>query len=138
MGRVKARHNRVKNINLILEELLISSPAGGASLQELAELCKVSERNVYRYLRDIEKMGFELIRPRHAIMNYGQGRYQLGYASMQSCQADINLMLLIGLYNQNLTEYRQLLCAMYELFIRKVANQYGVPIPLKWKIDNIK
>jgi AcrR family transcriptional regulator len=136
MGRVKTKHNRVKNINLILEKLLISSPAGGASLQELADLCKVSDRNVYRYLRDIEKMGFELIRPRQAIMHDGKGRYQLGAASIQTCQADINLMMLIGLYNQKLIEYRQLLCAAYELFIRKVANQYGIFIPLKWKINS--
>lgn len=136
MGRVKAKHNRIKNINLILKKLLVSSPTGGATLQELADLCKVSERNIYRYLKDIEKMGFELIRPRQAITNASKGRYQLSSGTIQSCRADISLMMQIGLYTQKLTIYRQLLNAMYELFIRKVATQHGIFIPLEWKISS--
>lgn len=136
MGRVKSKHNRFKNINLILEKLLASSPTGGATLQELAEICKVSERNVYRYLKDIEKMGFELIRPRQAIANANKGRYQLSSGTIQSCRVDISLMMQIGLYTQKLTMYRQLLNTMYELFIRKVAIQHGIFIPLEWKINS--
>lgn len=97
---VKDGHNRIKNINLILEKLIVSSPTGGTTLKELADLCKVSDRNIYRYLRDIEKMGFDLIRPRQASNDNGKGRYQLSSETIQLCQVDISLTMLIGLYTE--------------------------------------
>lgn len=34
--------------------------------------------------------------------------------------------------------YYRLLCVVYEVFIRKAANQQGIFIPLDWKINLMK
>lgn len=135
MIRVKAKHNRVRNINLILRKLLKSSSQGGSTLEDLAQLCNVSERHVYRYLRDIENMGFELIRPQQIpTSDGGKGRYRLSDKTIQASQGDISLMLLIGLYTQKEIQYRQQLLAIYEVFVRNAAAKNGIILPINWNM----
>jgi transcriptional antiterminator len=132
MERAKIKHNRAENVNLILKELLKTSLHGGCTLEELAELCNVSSRNVYRYLKDIEGMGFELVRPLPTKLAHGgKGRYKLSDKTIQSSQHDFNLLMLIGLYTEKERQYREQLNLINELFLRYLAAKKGLLLPFK-------
>lgn len=65
--------------------LSVKTPSGGATIRQIMEYCRVTERQVYRDLSDLEnRLKIRLIRPKRG--QKGNGRYQL----------DENLPLKIG------------------------------------------
>lgn len=137
MGKIRGKHNRIGNINLILDQLVASSPTGGSTIQELANICAVSDRNIYRYLNDIEKLGLELARPQQTSHKGDLGRYRLGSTTMELCQSDPGLIMMVCLSTVNISQYLKLQFALYEIFIRKIANEHRIFIPLEWTVNII-
>ncbi|MEG6616863.1 hypothetical protein V6C27_10595 [Peptococcaceae bacterium 1198_IL3148] len=134
MVRGKGKHNLVNNVSLVLKELVRTSGRGGSTLEELADLCGVSTRNVYRYLREIETMGFQLLRPSQVnSKNKGKGRYRLSAQVLQICQTDMELVMLINFYSHMEKQYREHLNLINEVFIRYLAGKNGLILPINWK-----
>lgn len=125
-----SKHNRVNNISLILRELLKTSKMGGSTLGELADLCGVSRRNIYRYLNEIEAMGFELVRPSNlkATKNV-KGRYKLSNKEPQFFQANIDLLMLSALYMQKEKQYREELNLIYEVLVKLLVLKNKTLLP---------
>lgn len=139
MGRANTKHNRVANINKVLNHLRKTTPKGGCTLNELAQLCKVSTRNIYRYLNDLEDIGFDIVRPAQSKPGVtGQGKYRLRSRTMPQSRVDANLMMLIGLYAKKQNQYREQLRLLYEFLIRYIAMKNSILLPPNWKLTEIK
>lgn len=137
MGRANKKHNHAANLNLILNELRKTSPDGGLTLKELAELCGVSTRNIYRYLNEIEEMGFDLVRPMQTKPgSYGQGKYRLRNKTLPETRIDTNLMMIIGLNAQRQLQYQEHLRIINEFFIKYLAAKYNLSLPSDWKLPS--
>lgn len=135
MGRAHKKHNHAANLNLILNELRRTSYDGGLTLKELSELCGVCKRNVYRYLNEIEEMGFELVRPVQTKPGQvGHGKYRLRKKTLPETRIDTNLMMIIGLNAQRELQYREHLRVINEFFIRYLAAKYHLSLPSDWKL----
>lgn len=133
MGRNRKKHNHSANLGLILNELRKSSPEGGMTLKELADLCGVSKRNVYRYLNEIEDMGFELIRPTQTRpCQPGHGKYRLSGKALLENKTDTNLMMILGFFAQGQLQYHEHLKVVKEFFIRYLAAKYKLSLPVNW------
>ncbi len=139
MGRANTKHNHIANVNLVLNHLRKTTPDGGATLTELAELCAVSTRNIYRYLNELEQIGFDIVRP---VQNKpgvpGQGKYRLRNRTLPYSRIDANLMMLIGVYAQKQIHYREQLQSIYEFFIRHMAIKNHLTLPADWKLEDLK
>jgi predicted DNA-binding transcriptional regulator YafY len=135
MGRARKKHNHAANLNLILNELRRTSPDGGLTLKELSELCGVCKRNVYRYLNEIEEMGFDLVRPIQSKPGQvGRGKYRLRKKTLPETRLDTNLMMIMGLNAQRELQYREHLRVINEFFIRYLAAKYHLSLPIDWKL----
>ncbi|MBM7853994.1 putative DNA-binding transcriptional regulator YafY [Desulfohalotomaculum tongense] len=138
MGRAKTKHNHAANLDLILNKLRESTPDGGVTLEELSSLCGVSKRNIYRYLNELEYMGIEIIRPvQQKPGTPGRGKYYLSEKTMLESDTDASLIMLMGLNAQKEAQYRNLLMALYEIFIRYLAAKYHLSLPKEWKMSEI-
>ena len=139
MGRANTKHNHIANVNLVLNHLRKTTPEGGATLTELAELCGVSTRNIYRYLNELEEIGFDIVRP---IQNKpgipGHGKYRLRNRTLPYSRIDANLMMLIGVYAQKQLHYHEQLQLIYEFFIRHMAIKNHLTLPANWKLEDLK
>lgn len=58
----KIKHNHDKNLEIVLRELRQGNLKGGTSLEQLAEMCEVSTRQIYRYFNELQNMGFEVFK----------------------------------------------------------------------------
>ncbi|MEG6616868.1 WYL domain-containing protein [Peptococcaceae bacterium 1198_IL3148] len=135
MGRAHKKHNHAANLNLILNELRKTSRDGGLTLKELCELCGVCKRNIYRYLNEIEEMGFELVRPLQSKPGQiGHGKYRLRRKTLPETSVDTNLMMIMGLNAQRELQYREHLKIINEFFIRYLAAKYCLSLPADWKL----
>lgn len=133
MGREHKKHKHAANLSLILNELRKTSLEGGLTLKDLAELCSVSKRNVYRYLNEIEKMGFELVRPVQTKPGVsGQGKYRLRRKTLPEDRLDTNIMMILGLVAQGQLQYYEHLKVVNEFFIRYLAAKYQLSLPANW------
>ncbi|WP_031513499.1 HTH domain-containing protein [Desulfofalx alkaliphila] len=131
------RHNRSKNIELMLQYLRKKTPSGGATLDELAKLCKVSTRNIYRYINDIEELGFELVRPvQQKPGTPGKGRYRLRRKTLPQSETITDLMMLISYNTKMQMLYREFLNILYEIFVRHLAAKYRLSLPADWRFDS--
>jgi transcriptional antiterminator len=134
MIATKSKHKSVNNISLILKELLRTSKQGGSTLEELADLCGVSTRNIYRYLNIIETMGFQLVRPSNLdLANKVKGCYKLSFEIPQPSYEDIDLLMLIFLYKHKAKQYREHIKLIYEVFVSLLALKNGLILPIDWK-----
>jgi len=133
MSREQKKHKHAANLSMILNELRKTSLEGGLTLKELAELCGVSKRNVYRYLNEIENMGFELVRPIQTKPGQaGQGKYRLRRKTLPENRLDTNLMMILGLVAQGQLQYHEHLKVVNEFFIRYLAAKYQLSLPVNW------
>ena len=135
MTNPKKKNKRQENINLLIHELQKAAPAGGLTLKEMAEICGVSTRNIYRYLNDIEKMGIEIIRPvqiKPALS--GRGRYRLKYSINQEFSEDAEVIIFISYCIVGAYEYRRLLCQTLELLIKHLALKNRLSLPFGWAL----
>ncbi|MTI81266.1 MAG: WYL domain-containing protein [Firmicutes bacterium] len=134
MKENKTKHNHAANLNLILNKL-IRSPR---TMEELAEICNVSKRNVYRYLNELEEMGIEINRP---IVQKpgtpGKGKYQLKHNNLLNSRNDANLFMLIAINARKEDQYRQFLISIYEFFIKYLAVKHQMPLPFEWKLETV-
>jgi len=124
-------------LGIVLKELRDSSQAGGVTLQHLVNVCGVSKRHIYRYLRELEEMGVPIERPQ--IIQPGKpggGRYKL--RDHQSGEAMGETMLIVAL-NQMLAWcclYRHQMMFLKELIIYSMAVRYGFKLPLNFMTKN--
>ncbi len=134
MTKQKRKNARINNISLIINELHRTTPHGGSTITELAALCGVSTRNVYRYLNDIESMGIEIIRPVQVKPGLrGKGRYQLKNIAADSAE-DSGLIALISYCIAGELQCRQLYYKTCELLIKYLALKHKLSLPPNWTL----
>ncbi len=134
MAKQKGKNKRLKNIEIIINELHRTTPHGGSTVAELAALCGVSTRNIYRYLNDIESMGIEIIRPVQVKPGVsGKGRYRLKNIFADSAE-DSSLITLISYCIVGELQCRHLFYKTCELLIKYWALKHGLSLPPNWTL----
>lgn len=103
-----------------------SSSTEGVTLQHLANVCGVSKRHIYRYLRELEEMGLPLERP---LVIY-PGRSGGGHYKLKSDSQSEELMLLMVLH-QAQAFYRK----QYEQYLFLInITFYLLALKAGWKL----
>lgn len=135
MTKHKKKNKRLENIKLLICELQKATPNGGLTLQEMAEICGVSTRNIYRYLNDIEKIGIEIIRPVQIKPGLsGCGKYCLANSINPELSEDTEMIVFIGCCVVGAYQYCQLLCQTFELLIKYLALKNKLILPSNWAL----
>ncbi|MEG6521657.1 helix-turn-helix domain-containing protein [Desulfotomaculum sp. 1211_IL3151] len=125
----KAKHNHGENLKIMLSELRDYSDCGGASLEYLALKCGVSTRQIYRYLNELQKMGYEILKT--ASHN---PEYPGGYTLREKEQDSSGELLMLNMLSELDFVKNEILYARYflqELLVRKCMCQVGIVIPLE-------
>lgn len=123
----RAKHNHHRNLEIVIRELRELSEHGGASLEHLALQCGVSIRQIYRYLNELQNLGYQILKTAdHG--NYSPGKYLLGQSEQES-RADYPLLnMLVDLDNAK-SEINYIKLFLKEMVIRIWLNQLGIVLP---------
>lgn len=132
----RGKHNHEVNLDIVLRELMDSSRTGGVTLQHLANVCGVSKRHVYRYLRELEQMGIPLERP--LVVQTGRaggGRYKLKVDQGKDVTGETILIAALYQMLDRWYIYHKQFMYVKELLIRSMAIRNGFKLPLNF-MDN--
>ncbi|MCL4440342.1 MAG: WYL domain-containing protein [Firmicutes bacterium] len=124
----KAKHNHSRNLEIVLKELRQHSDQGGVSLEYLALACGVSTRQIYRYLSELQSLGYEILKTvSHDSECSG------GYTLKEPDSEHHEELPLLNLLDDLEKQKNQILLAktfIKELLIRLWMNKLGVVLPL--------
>lgn len=124
----KAKHNHGENLKIMLSELRKYRESGGAPLEYLALKCGVSTRQVYRYLNELQKLGYEILKTANH-----DAAYPGGYTLREKEQDSAGELLMLNMLSELDLVKNEILYASYflkELLVRKCMCQVGIIIPL--------
>lgn len=123
----RAKHNHQRNLGIVIRELRLLNEHGGATLEHLACQCNVSIRQIYRYLNELQNLGYQILRTSDP--GYGSpGKYLLGNSEIGNRSDYPFLYMLADLETiKNEINYTKLF--LKELVIRLWLNQLGIVIP---------
>ncbi|MEG6521663.1 transcriptional regulator [Desulfotomaculum sp. 1211_IL3151] len=127
-GPKRGKHNHEQNLDIVIRELRSSSHADGVTLQHLANVCVVSKRHIYRYLRELEEIGLPIERP---LVNY-PGRSGGGHYKLKSDSQSEEWMLLMILHQARecyRKQYKQYLF-LINITLYLLALKGGCKLPL--------
>ncbi|SHK65802.1 HTH domain-containing protein [Desulforamulus aeronauticus DSM 10349] len=123
----RAKHNHQRNLEIVIRELRLLNEQGGASLEHLALQCDVSIRQIYRYLNELQNLGYQILKAAYP-GNYSAGRYLLGHSEQENRVEYPLLNMLQELDNiKNELSFTKLF--LKEMIIRIWLNQLGIVLP---------
>ncbi|SHF22198.1 WYL domain-containing protein [Desulforamulus putei] len=124
----KVKHNHTRNLEIVLKELRQHSEQGGVTLEYLALQCGVSTRQIYRYLNELQSLGYEILKtvPRDSECS---GGYTLKEMELDQHR---ELPLLNMLDDLERLKSQITLAKMFikELLVRLWMNKLGMVLPL--------
>lgn len=125
----KMKHNHQQNLKIVLNELKSFSDRGGAPLEYLAVKCGVSTRQVYRYLNELQNLGYEVLKSTQHNAEIPSGGYTLREKEQNSTAELLMINMLSDLeFARNELHYARYF--LKELLIRTLMCQAGIIIPL--------
>lgn len=128
----KAKHNHSQNLETVLKELRQYSEQGGVSLAYLALTCGVSTRQIYRYLNELQSLGYEIVKVVGHESEYSGG-YILKNTELEE-QSQLPLLSML----EDLEKYKhQIFYAkvfIKELLVRTWMNKLGLILPLHFPV----
>ncbi|ABO50515.1 Helix-turn-helix, type 11 domain protein [Desulforamulus reducens MI-1] len=123
----KAKHNHSQNLEIVLKELRNFSDRGGAPLEYLALKCGVSTRQIYRYLNELQNLGYEILKTTHH-----DSEFPGGYTIREKERESAAELLLINMLSdldilKNEMQYARFF--LKEILIRTWMSRVGIIIP---------
>ena len=125
----KIKHNHSRNLKVVLRELRRCSEQGGASLEYLAQKCGVSTRQIYRYLNELQAMGFEILRSSNLLPGE-RGGYTVREPENAKNGPEFGLMSILVELNQYKNELQAAKVFIKEWLLRVWLSQLGIVLPL--------
>lgn len=125
----KIKHNCSRNLKIVLKELQQSSDRGGVSLEYLALKCGVSTRQIYRYLNELQNMGYDILKSVNQESD-SKGGYTLKGSDPVQQAADLQLINMLGNLESIKDEILSAKLFIKEFLLRVWLNQLGIVIPL--------
>ncbi|WP_459910797.1 WCX domain-containing protein [Desulfotomaculum defluvii] len=123
----KVKHKHEQNLKIMLNELRNYNDRGGAPLEYLAEKCGVSTRQVYRYLNELQNLGYEILKTtQHNAESSG------GYTIREKDESSTAELLLLNMLSDLEFVRNEIQYARYflkELLVRTWMCQAGIVIP---------
>lgn len=129
----KVKHNHSRNLQIVLKELRKFSEQGGTSLEHLAKKCGVSTRQIYRYLNELQSMGFEILKTVNQTPE-ARGGYTIREQENVQSGPEFQLMTMLGDLDQYKNEIQAAGLFIKELLLRVWLIQLGIFIPLHQSI----
>ncbi|MDO7787079.1 WYL domain-containing protein [Desulforamulus aquiferis] len=129
----KREHNHSRNLKIVLRELQRYNGLGGISLEDLAFKCGVSNRQIYRYLNELQSMGFEIIKT----TNYdasSRGRYSINDDEKSEDEITLPLINLLEFMDSFKNEILAARLFIREVLLRNWLMQQGIILPLHYPI----
>ncbi|AEF94041.1 helix-turn-helix, type 11 domain-containing protein [Desulfotomaculum nigrificans CO-1-SRB] len=121
------KHNHALNLARLLQALKDSTSVGGITLQQLVDICGVSKRQVYRYLRELEQMGIEIERPRvRAGRKKSTGCYRLNPYQVEDFLTETMLLMFFNELIINYQQYKKQVLFLKEFIIHFLAMRHGL------------
>lgn len=126
------KKNYSRNLQLIFNLLKDSTPQGGITLPQMAEACGVSNRNVYRYLRELEDLGIGIERPRPSqTVNSGPGTYFLKAHQLDTLTPEMIHLAFLSKVQQECFIFQNNLAYVKKIILYRLALKNNFKIPLE-------
>lgn len=124
----KAKHNHFRNLETVLNELRQRTDHGGVQLNQLALRCGVSTRQIYRYLNELQNMGYEIVKT-----SYPNASFTGGYILIDSEQEhnfELSLMNLLADCEKVKEDVQKIKLFVKELLIHHLMCKLNMMIPM--------
>lgn len=126
--KLKIKHNHAQNLEIVLRELRQGKTLGGTSLEQLADKCNVSTRQIYRYFNELQNMGFKILKTVNPVTS--RHGYIIKEPDNLEQGADLYLLDMIGNLEQLKNQIQSAILFVKELLLRTWLLQNGIVLPL--------
>ena len=123
----RAKHNHQRNLEIVIRELRLLNETGGATLEHLAWQCDVSIRQIYRYLNELQNLGYQILKTSDP-GNCSPGKYLLGNSEQEN-RTDYPLLNMLADLETIKNEINYTKLFLKEIIIRLWLNQLGIVLP---------
>ncbi|SHE77782.1 helix-turn-helix domain-containing protein [Desulforamulus putei] len=127
----RRKKNHAANLRLIVKMLKKHSPQGGVTLQQMAEACGVSERNIYRYLQELKQLGIEI--ERHKPSQPGKPGccyYKIKMQQENEFASEILQLVFLSQALQDCYKLQKNILSVKQFVLCCLANRYGLNLPV--------
>lgn len=127
----RRKKNHSANLRLIVKMLKKDTPQGGITLQQMAEACGVSERNVYRYLQELKQLGLEIERIKTSQPGKpGCCYYKVKPPQEKDFSSEIFHLAYLSQALHDCYKLQRNILSVKQFVICCLANRYGLNLPV--------